>query len=78
MTDVMYSLNPHPDTHHFHCPHCGNILTPIMLMDENKPNSYRGKDYVCHGCKRYFESKKIHFEKKKKKRLLEYYSEQYD
>ena len=42
-------------------------------MDENTPNSYRGSDYICHGCKRYFESKKIHFEKVKKSRLLEYY-----
>jgi len=49
------------------------MLTQIMLMDENTPNSYRGSDYICHGCKRYFESKKIHFEKVKKSRLLEYY-----
>lgn len=43
-------------------------------MDENKPESYRGIDYVCHKCKRYFETKKINFEKVKKKRLIEYYN----
>ena len=42
-------------------------------MDETKPNTYRGIDYICHSCKRYFESKKILFEKVKKKRLGEYF-----
>ena len=73
MTEVNYSLNPHPDNSHYYCPYCNTLLTTIMLMDETKPNSYRGMDYVCHGCKRVFETKKIHFEKVKKKRLIEYY-----